>query len=96
MKVQRLPKLLTFHIIGIFDKYVSPAVKYTGEWPVWQYGLWSFKRRVQNQKGFCLRIKILKENCSILRIGVLGRCHKEPKKIIVIFFSFGIFGTINF
>ena len=31
-----------------------------------------FKWKVQNQKGFCLRINILKGNYSILRIGLVG------------------------
>ena len=31
-----------------------------------------FKRGVQNSKGFCLRINILKGNYSILRIGLVG------------------------
>ena len=31
-----------------------------------------FKRGVQNQKGLCLRINILKGNYSILRIGLVG------------------------
>ena len=31
-----------------------------------------FKRGVQNLKGFCIRINILKGNYCILRIGLMG------------------------
>ena len=42
--------------------------------PLWQYGLLSF----QGGKDFCLKIYIPKENCCILRIGVMVRYQKVP------------------
>ena len=46
------------------------------QYALWQYGCGVFKRGVQNQKDFCLRINILRGNYWILRIGLMGRCQK--------------------
>ena len=40
-------------------------------------GFGVFKRGVENWKGFCLRINILKGNYSILRIGLMGAVFKN-------------------
>ena len=57
-----------------------------------------FRRGIQNQKDFCLRINILKENYPILRIGLMGRCqnltfkvnflHQKLSESFSFFFSF--------
>ena len=57
-----------------------------------------FKRGVQNEKDFCLRINILKGNYWILSFGLMASCQKVPKfdfqsqfsmsKIIRIFLNF--------
>ena len=71
-----------------------------------------FKQGVQNWRDFCLKINLPKRDYWILRIGVMGRCHKVPKfdfqsqfsmsKIIGIFLNLGahliisIFKSLHF
>ena len=49
-----------------FEQFKTITIQYGNT------GCGVFKRGVQNQKGFCLRINILKGNFSILRIGLTG------------------------
>ena len=43
---------------------------------LWQYRLWSFQARVQNQKDFCIRIKISIGNYWILSFRLMASCQK--------------------
>ena len=63
--------------------------------------VFSSRGGVQNWKDFCLRIKTLKGNCWILRIGLTERCQIVPKfdfqsqfsmpKVVRIFLNFFFF-----
>ena len=57
---------------------------------LWHFRLWSFK--IQNKKGFCIKINLSKENYWILRIGLMGSISSLGKseflKLISSFFHY--------
>ena len=50
-------------------------------------GCWVFKQGIQNQKDFCLKISIPKENSWILRIGVMASCQNLSIILVITWFK---------